>query len=118
MVAERQFRQDLYFRLNVFPVVMPPLRDRAADIPDLARHFVDEHSRRMNKRIDLDSGADDGDALPVFMAGKHTGIAELHRALGDPVQRPAAARAAGGAGAEFRKRPRRARSMKRSAGIS
>ena len=52
MVAERQFRQDLYFRLNVFPVVMPPLRDRAEDIPDLARHFVDEYSRRMNKRID------------------------------------------------------------------
>jgi DNA-binding NtrC family response regulator len=52
MVAERQFRQDLYFRLNVFPVVIPPLRDRAADIPDLARHFVDEYSRRMNKRID------------------------------------------------------------------
>ena len=52
MVAEKQFRQDLYFRLNVFPVVVPPLRDRAEDIPDLARHFVDEYSRRMNKRID------------------------------------------------------------------
>jgi DNA-binding NtrC family response regulator len=52
MVAEKQFRQDLYFRLNVFPVVMPPLRDRAEDILDLARHFVDEYSRRMNKRIE------------------------------------------------------------------
>jgi transcriptional regulator with GAF, ATPase, and Fis domain len=52
MVAEKQFRADLYYRLKVFPISAPPLRDRASDIPILARHFVETHSRRMGKHID------------------------------------------------------------------
>jgi formate hydrogenlyase transcriptional activator len=52
MVAEKQFRSDLYYRLKVFPVVSPPLRDRRSDIPMLVRHFVDKHSRRMGKSIE------------------------------------------------------------------
>ncbi len=52
MVAEKQFRSDLFYRLKVFPIFAPPLRDRASDIPVLVRHFVATHSRRMGKTIE------------------------------------------------------------------
>src|SRR5581483_9165391 len=52
MVAEGRFRRDLFYRLNVFPITVPPLRDRAEDIPLLARYFVSKYARRMNKRIE------------------------------------------------------------------
>jgi transcriptional regulator with GAF, ATPase, and Fis domain len=76
-VAARQFREDLYFRLSVFPVVVPPLRDRKDDIPKLAHHFVERVSRDVGKRLTLSP-----EALEMLVSHSWPGnVRELQNAI-------------------------------------
>src|SRR5438876_1732617 len=52
MVADARFQEDLFYRLNVIPIEIPPLRERREDIPALIEHFIDKHSHRIGRRID------------------------------------------------------------------
>ena len=78
LVAEKHFRMDLYYRLNVFPIALPPLRQRAEDIPMLVRHFVDKYSERMSKQISQISD----DAMDALMRYSWPGnIRELQNVI-------------------------------------
>ena len=76
-VASRQFREDLYFRLSVFPVTVPPLRERKEDIPKLAHHFVERVARDVGKKISMSPEA-------LAMLVEHTwpgNVRELQNAM-------------------------------------
>jgi DNA-binding NtrC family response regulator len=76
-VASRQFREDLYFRLSVFPVTIPPLRERKEDIPKLAHHFVERVARDVGKKVTLS-----GEALAMLVEHPWPGnVRELQNAI-------------------------------------
>jgi len=78
MLEEGRFRQDLYFRLNVVSIAIPPLRDRRSDIPLLVEHFVRKHAAKNRKKIDGLSPA----ALDCIVRYPYPGnVRELENAL-------------------------------------
>ena len=88
MVADGKFQEDLYYRLNVIPIEIPPLRDRREDIAVLVEHFVEKHRQRTGKRIDrleddVVTGAD-----AVRLAGQCPRAGEHDRAGGRAGDRP------------------------------
>jgi hypothetical protein len=73
MVADGRFQDDLFYRLNVIPIEIPPLRDRRDDIPALAEHFVKKHAQRTGRRIErLDDGVLAGPAIIGPSAARNT----------------------------------------------
>ena len=80
MVAEGKFQEDLFYRLNVIPIEIPPLRERRDDIPALVDHFIQKHSQRIGRRIDrIDDGVLAG-LQQYRLARQRAGAREHHRA--------------------------------------
>ncbi len=97
MVADGKFQEDLFYRLNVIPIEIPPLRERRDDIPALVEHFVQKHAQRTGRRIErIDDGVLAG-AAAVRLAGQRARAREHDRARG---------RAVDGAGDHARARSR------------
>ena len=87
MVAEKQFRSDLFYRLKVFPVFAPPLRERAADIPILVRHFVSRHAPPHGQNHRNHPARGHGGAGGMEVAGQHSRARKLSGARRDSFAR-------------------------------
>ena len=98
LVREGRFRMDLYYRLLVVPVEVPPLRERRDDIPLLAAHFVRRLSRQFGRRVERISESYDARAGGIRLAGKHPRVGKLSGARDRAVFRRHAGHAAPGGG--------------------
>ena len=73
---EGKFRPDLYYRLGVFTIHLPPLRERGDDLPLLVRHFLRRFSRELGREVQRDRPGGAGAPAQLLLAGQHPGVAE------------------------------------------
>ncbi|MFR3483730.1 MAG: sigma 54-interacting transcriptional regulator [Clostridia bacterium] len=78
-IADGTFRQDLYYRLNVIPICIPPLRERLNDLDELCAHFVDEYTKKHNRDFVLTQ--DQLAIMKTYLAWKHQGTGKRHQYL-------------------------------------